>query len=168
MSFSLNSIDKQQLLQRLRDLVAQDLEALVRRQRDVQAGATHAENRAEHAKDTRSTEQSYLARGLAKRVHEMQIIADALESLTCRNFDAEDGVGITALVRLYEFSTPTPRIWWLVPGAASVEIEQGDARIRTLTPASPLGRALLGLCVGDEGTCPSPTGKRHFEILEIA
>ncbi len=47
-------VDKTALLDSLRERVAADLEALARRQKDAQAGATHDESRAEHAKDTRS------------------------------------------------------------------------------------------------------------------
>ena len=63
--------DKASLLAALVTKVQTDLKALERRQRDTQEAATHEENRAEHAKDTRATEQSYLARGLADRVEDL-------------------------------------------------------------------------------------------------
>ena len=72
-------IDKARLLRDLRERVASDLDGLVRRQQDAQKGATHEENRAEHGKDTRATEQSYLARGLAARVEEMRQSMSILE-----------------------------------------------------------------------------------------
>ena len=81
--------EKQQILRELRALVEADLAALIRRQQDTQEAATHEENRSEHAKDTRATEQSYLARGLAERVEDLQRTSDALAALDLRLF--EDG-----------------------------------------------------------------------------
>ena len=72
-------LDKAAVLCALRERVGADLDALVRRQRDVQAGAVHEEKRAEHAKDTRATEQSYLARGLAERVAELEAVISLQE-----------------------------------------------------------------------------------------
>ena len=98
-------IDKTRLLQDLREHVSSDLQALIRRQQDTQEGATHEENRSEHAKDTRATEQSYLARGLATRVHEMRKTATNLEKIELVNFDSRDPIGLTALVVLQEIDT---------------------------------------------------------------
>ena len=62
------SPDKRRLVAGLRARIEEDLATVERRRADTAAGATHEENRAEHAKDTRATEDSYLARGLAERV----------------------------------------------------------------------------------------------------
>lgn len=161
-------IDKSRLLQDLREHVSSDLQALIRRQQDIQKGATHEETRAEHAKDTRATEQSYLARGLATRVHEMRKTATTLEKIELASFDTPDPIGLTALVVLRETEESESQTWWLVPGPGGVELSQADVRIRTLTPAAPLGRALIGLHPGDEGSFSTPGGVRDFEVLEIA
>ena len=161
-------IDKTRLLHDLREQVDSDLTALLRRQQDTQQGATHEENRAEHAKDTRATEQSYLARGLALRVEEMRQTASALEKLDLANFDSQDPIALTALVVLQDPEEAEIETWWLVPGPGGVELFQADLQIRTLTPAAPLGRALMGLHAGDEGSVVTPGGGRDFEILEIA
>jgi transcription elongation GreA/GreB family factor len=161
-------IDKTRLLQDLREHVSSDLQALIRRQQDTQEGATHEENRSEHAKDTRATEQSYLARGLATRVHEMRKTATNLEKIELVNFDSRDPIGLTALVVLQETDEEESQTWWLVPGPGGIDLSQTDVRIRTLTPAAPLGKALLGLHRGDEGSFSTPGGVRFFEVLEIA
>jgi transcription elongation GreA/GreB family factor len=161
-------INKTHLLQALRDSVAADLVALVRRQHDIQQGATHAENRAEHAKDTRATEQSYLARGLAIRVDELQQTAGHLANLEPLAFTAADPIALTALIVIRnEEDDETTETWWLVPGAGGIELVEDEIRIRTLTPASPLGRALIGLYEGDETTLSTPRGPRHLEILRV-
>jgi hypothetical protein len=166
-------IEKAPLLEALRDRVRADLGALMRRQKDAEHGATHEESRAEHAKDTRATEQSYLARGLAERVAELQRTVDALSTLELRNFSDVDPIALTALVALSNGEgdegndAPETETWFLVPGAGGLTLGDGDAQIRTVTPIAPLGRALLGLRKGDEGALTTPRGTRHFEILEV-
>jgi transcription elongation GreA/GreB family factor len=168
MSFSEIKIDKIRLLRSLRDCVDADLVALVRRQHDIQQGATHAENRAEHAKDTRATEQGYLARGLAIRVEELQQTVGHLSKLEPVAFTASDPIALTALIVIRdENDEDVTKTWWLVPGAGGIELIQDETQIQTLTPASPLGRSLIGLYEGDETTLSTPSGRRHLEILRV-
>lgn len=164
MPFSNSIIDKGRLLRDLQDRVRSDLEALIRRQQDTQQGATHEENRSEHAKDTRATEQSYLARGLAARVEEMREISNTLAKVEWRRFDSEDLIAVTALVTLRDAA----EIWWLVPGPGGIGLSQDEAKIRTLSPVAPLGRALIGLRIGSQFSFSTPRGPRDFEILDIA
>ena len=59
-------------------------------------------------------------------------------------------------------------LYFLVPAAGGEHLALGSSRIQTLTPTSPLGRALLGLGVGDEAEVDSPQGPRVYEITELA
>ena len=162
-------IDKTELLASLRARVTADLAALERRQKDAENGATHEESRAEHAKDTRATEQSYLARGLADRVADLRRTVDALVALELRDFGPDDPIAVTALVVLSneEDDTAPHETWFVVPGAGGLELDEAGVRIRTVTPVSPLGRSLLGLSRGEEGTVRTPRGARAFEVLEV-
>jgi transcription elongation GreA/GreB family factor len=173
------SIDKTRLLDLLRARVAADLEALERRQLDVQAGSTHEESRAEGPKDTRATEQSYLARGLATRVADTLRAASALRALEPRPFTPDDAIAANALVviEMEEEGATVPsagarasraETWWIVAAAGGHELELGGEVVRTITPVSPLGRALLGLQAGDGGSFRTPRGERHFEVLRVS
>lgn len=158
------------LVSALRARIEADLETVERRQADTQAGATHAENRAEHAKDTRATEDSYLARGLAERVTELRRNIEALVGTPLRLFGDDDAIAVGALVTVAtedEAGDAQEEQWLLVPGAAGIELEVDGQTIRAVTPVSPLGQALLGLEVGDEGAVRTPRGERRFEVLEI-
>ncbi len=168
MSFSINTIDKPALLQLLCRELQEDLAALVRRQHDTQSAATHEENRAEHSKDTRATEQSYLARGLAARVADLRQTVAQIGRIETRQFDSSDPIAVMALVAIRVEQERDVQFWWLVPAAAGRELVQQRVRIRTVTPTAPLGRALLGLHVDDEESFTTPGGRRSFEILEIA
>lgn len=161
------SKDKQALLAGLLDRVRADVASLTRMQLDTRDAVTHGENRAEHAKDTRATEQSYLARGLAERVEDLRRTETRLAGLQLRSFCVEDCVALTAVVRIRHQQTHESLVWWLVPDAGGLEITWGNETVRTLTPGSPLGRALIGLQVSDEGTYRTPRGERRFEVLEL-
>ena len=161
------STDKQALLAGLLDRVRTDVVKLARVQQDTSDAATHGENRAEHAKDTRATEQSYLARGLAERVEDLRRSQIRLAGLQVRLFGVEDSAALTAVVRIRDEQTGEAQIWWLVPEGGGLEIAWGSETVRTLTPGSPLGRALIGLRVSDEGLYRTPRGERRFEVLDL-
>ncbi len=168
---SFDRVDKAALLTDLRGRIKADLEALMRRQQDVQDGATHEESRSEHAKDTRATEQSYLARGLAQRVEDLTRTRDALAVLALRDFGEGEAIAVCALVTFQdetEADTEAEQTQvWLVPGAGALDLVQNGQTIRTVTPVSPLGRALIGLHVGDEGHVVTPRAKRQFEVMDV-
>lgn len=162
--------DKPALLAALASRLEEDLATVERRQADTQAGATHAENRAEHAKDTRATEDSYLARGLAERVTELRRNLEALANMPVRAFAPDEAIAVGALVTVVTETEPgrsREEAWFVVPGAAGLEIEHDGRTVRTVTPVSPLGQALLGLEAGDEGAVRTPRGPRGFEVLTI-
>jgi hypothetical protein len=166
--------EKKALFDALVVQVEAQLSALIRRQQDTAAGATHEESRSEHAKDTRATEQSYLARGLAERVEESRRTVAALKHLPLLRFEAGDPIATTALVTLEietETGTGTTKTerWFVVPGAGGIELDGTESgQTRTVTPVSPLGKSLLGLSSGDEGEVRTPGGRRAFEVTEVS
>ncbi len=108
-------------------------------------GATHAEARPENDKDTRGLEQSYLARGIAGRVADLEAAVATASAMMLRAFGADDAISLGALVEVEEAGRT--RRFWLVAHGGGVVLP-GDVTV--LTPTSPLGRALLGKHVDDE------------------
>ena len=84
--------DKEALRTDLLNKIREDLATLTSMQKDASEGATHSESRAENAKDTRATEQSYLARGLAERVEELRLAEARLAQLSLRKFEPSDTI----------------------------------------------------------------------------
>jgi transcription elongation GreA/GreB family factor len=162
-------IDKSALLSTLRARIAEDLVALKRRQKDIQDGATHEESRSEHAKDTRATEQSYLA----ERVLDLTRTAKALDALELADLAEGEEIAVGALVEITADETVSSadvdpyETCFIVPGAGGIKLIHAGRRLRTVTPVSPLGRALLGLCAGDQSAFSTPGGKRSFEIVSV-
>lgn len=137
-----------------------------RSQRAAQHGATHVETRAEDPKDTRATEASYLARGLAERAESLGEALAVLEAFRPPTFGADDEIGLGALVTL-EDDAGDPSLLFVVPTGGGENLDVGGHRVRTLTPRTPLGGRLLGLGVGDEVSAPSQRGDRTLAIVAL-
>ena len=163
----MTQIDKAQALDMLRSRLAEALAGLTDSQEATQAGAIHEETRAEDPKDTRATEASYLARGLARLVAELTADTARLAAVSLTAYSADDAVGVTALVGL-EDEAERASVVFLLPAGAGETLELDGATIRPVTPSSPLGRSLVGRFVGDDVEAELPGGPQHFRISWIA
>ncbi|MFO0689016.1 MAG: GreA/GreB family elongation factor [Myxococcota bacterium] len=136
---------KRRLVAELLDRLRADHAALVRAQQATLAGATSEEAKPEHAKDTRALEQTYLARGQAQRVEELAEGLARVAVLPLRPFAQDEPIAVGALVGIEEDGVSSALL--LVPYGGGVRLAGGE---QVVTPASPLGRALLGRRPGDE------------------
>jgi len=160
---SKQKLDKQILLDAIIDQFQAEFELLSRAARTTYEAATHEENRAENKYDTRGLEASYLAESQSKRARELQKTVNIYRSLKLRHFGAGEAIAMTALVTLGD--GPEIRTYFIGPqgGGAQVTIEQ--TRVQVITPASPLGRSLLGLEMGDTVAVGPEGTQREFEIV---
>lgn len=115
----------------------------------TRAGATHPEARQEHPKDTRAIEAGYLARGLAGRVETLQEEQLALQRMEVRDFGADHPVALGALVEV-ERAGGGRAVYFLLPVAGGETVEVDGREVRVVTPASPIGEAMVGAVRGDD------------------
>jgi transcription elongation GreA/GreB family factor len=163
----LSDIDKAALLEAIVAELTRDVQAVTGRARDAAAGAVHEEARAEDSKDTRATEQSYLARGLAARVADLELDRAALRALRPRSFTDGQSIAATALVEL-ESDDGEVRTLLLVPAGGGRTLRFAGREITLATPASPLGAALLEASEGDEVEVVIKGRRRTWEIVAAA
>jgi len=159
-------IDKSRVLAALRAQVDTALSALIDSQKRSQAGATHAETRAEDPKDTQAIEASYLARGLARRVEELEEESARLAALRLAAFGEADPIALSALVCLQDRRGEQAYVF-LSPAGAGQKLEVDGVIIRPLTPGSPLGRALLGSFTGEQIDVELPGGVQVHHIVSV-
>lgn len=126
-------------------------------------GATHAEAKPENDKDTRGLEQSYLARGVAQRVVELEAAVADVTRLELRTFGATAPIALSALVTVEE--EEAEHRFFLAPAGGGSELRGG---VQVLTTSSPLGRALLGKHEGDEVEVRLPGKTRTLVIAAIS
>jgi transcription elongation GreA/GreB family factor len=156
-------MDKSKLRAELLALLEQALEAARSAYAAAIEGATHPEARAENDKDTRGLEQSYLARGQAQRVADLEAGVANVTAMALRVFGDHDAIASGALVEVEEDGKRTQ---YFVAPAGGGSVLGGDVQV--ITPASPLGRALAGKRAGDEVELKIGTQKpRELEIIEL-
>lgn len=158
--------DRHAVLAALRVRLGETLARLAAAQASAQAGAVHAEAKQEHAKDMRSTEASYLSRGLAERV---ETLADAVQLLAAfapapREADAPVGLGDLVVVA---DDAGDEALYFLAPVGGGEKLDVGGTTVLVLTPRAPLGAALLDRHSGDEVTIDLPGGRRTLEIVRV-
>ncbi|HEY4055556.1 MAG TPA: GreA/GreB family elongation factor [Kofleriaceae bacterium] len=108
-------------------------------------GAVHSEAKAENDKDTRGLEQSYIARGQAQRVEELEQAVATIAKLELKTFGPDDAVGMSALVTIDDDGET--RRYFVAPFGGGNVLAGG---VHVVTLSSPVGKALFGKRAGDE------------------
>lgn len=140
-------VNKQVVLDQIIATLTSELSALTRAANDAFAAATDPDSKAENKYDTRSLEASYVARGQAQRVAELQEAVHIFKAMSAEPQGPEAAIGMGTLVNL---ETPEGPAYYLVAahaGGTEVRVDGHDLYVITL--ASPLGRRLQGLHLGD-------------------
>lgn len=161
-------LDKSLVLAALKERLEAELARAHKRAKDAADGATHEENRAEGDKDMRATEASYVARGQASRVAEMEEAVIRLAALELLSFEPGARIALSALVELEHNDKRLH--YFLLPAAGGEKVQVFGLEIQGLTTQSPLGRALLGLTEGDEAELPARApgeAKRVYEVIRV-
>lgn len=127
-----------------------ELEALMRGARASFAAATDPDSKAENKYDTRTLEASYVARGQAQRVEELQQALRGFRALTAV---ASSAVQIGSLVSL-EMAGCVDH-YFIGPAEGGIEVVVDGQEIMVITLASPLGARLMGRATGDRIALPS-------------
>jgi len=142
-----NRVNKQAVLDQFLAVLNAELASLTRAAQGAFAAATDPDSRAENKYDTRTLEASYVARGQAQRVAELQEAVRAFGALSGNEFESGAAITLGALVSL---ETPEERAhYFLGPFAGGTEIMHEGKEIVVITPASALGQKLIGRRVGD-------------------
>ena len=108
-----------------------------RAHRATREAATHEEAKPENDKDTRALEQSYLARGQAKRIEELRAGVADVGGLSLRDFGGAR-VALGALVTVDDDGEESTLL--LAPAGGGARL--GGGAVLVVTPLSPLDRAL--------------------------
>jgi hypothetical protein len=148
------------------ELIAQ-LEVALRTARAAHAaaieGSTHEEAKPENDKDTRGLEQSYLARGQAQRVAELEAAIGDVTALALRSFGPTAAIAMSALVAVDEDGVELAL--FIAPAGGGNHVGE---HVQVVTPNSPLGRALLGKRISDDVELQLPGKLRSFVVRAIS
>ncbi|MDY0269222.1 GreA/GreB family elongation factor [Trichloromonas sp.] len=154
-------MNKADLLQQIIKQLTTDLALLLAAAKSAHAAATHEENIPDNKYATLALEASYVAQGQANRASEIRRALEAYKQLDSRTI-ATGTVRLGALVELTDEEGAT-KVVFIGPLEGGLKILHGGREIVVITPASPLGRELLGKAVGDE----VESANSEYEILRI-
>ncbi len=158
-------MDKPAIVRALVALIDDEILRATEAANRTRQGAIHEEARPENDKDTRALEASYLARGQAQRVVDLQADRQRVAFMDLRRFGPDDAIDLSALVLL---EGDGPERWYFVaPAGGGRQLQHAGASIHVVTPEAPLGRALLGHFVGDELQLPAGARTREVSIADL-
>lgn len=140
----MESLNKPLVLAHIQKTLDDELAVLTRGARASFAAATDPDSRAENKYDTRTLEASYVARGQAQRVQELQSAIHLFQALA-QEVASSPSIRLGSLIRLDE-----DQYYFMGPGAGGTEVTLDGKEILIITPASPLGQKLMGKRVGDQ------------------
>jgi hypothetical protein len=148
-------VNKKDLLKAITTALRGNFEVLQSSSKNTRQTGNDAETKAEGKYDTRSTEENYLADGLAKQALSAALAATACENMPLLAFPAGSRVALSALVEV----DLSGEVHWffLAPAGGGTEVVCEGTPVTLLTPESPLGSQLMGLKAG--GWTDSPKAR---------
>ena len=135
-------MNKQAIVEKIIATLVAELERYARSARSAHAEATDEQSKAENKYDTRGLEASYLARGQSRQAAEVAQAIEQYQSLTLRQFAADDPIDTGAVVELERQGERT--VYFVGPRAGGVTIDYEGQEVMVITPHSPMGRQLVG------------------------
>ena len=138
---------RQAVLDQILAVLREELQTLTQAAQGSFAAATDPDSRAENKYDTRTLEASYVARGQARRVTELQEAVQAFTALTVTSPTPAASIQLGSLVNLQ--APWGEEHFFLGPFAGGTEVQFEGTEIVVITPASALGQKLVGRHPGD-------------------
>ncbi len=152
------SLNRQSIVHAFIDTLVVELETLQASYDNAVMGATHEESKPEDPKDMRSTEASYLARGLAERIAEKSALLKRLRhaAQTAPALSASPQSGdIIRLRQESEAGDVSEKIYFLYDGLGGTKVNVNGQTIVAISATAPLGRAICRHAYDEEFQHPT-------------
>ena len=157
-------MEKSAVLAAIRAVLADELAAQLQTASDARDEATSEESRPENKYDTRSLEASYLAGALSERLLVLKRLCSFFAEWSPPDFTEDDPIAVGALIALEEGDRER---WCLLVPQGGRTVQVGGRPITLLSPASPMGRALVDAFEGDEVEVRTPRGVRSIAVISV-
>ena len=156
---------KQKLMQSVITLMEEELARARAAFNSTNEAATADENRPENQFDTRALEASFLARGQAARISEVEHGIKVLRDLPMKEFSSDTPIQGGALVTVE--CEGAQQKHFILPVGAGLAVPSGKDKISVVTYSSPLGAALLGKTEGESFSFVRAGQKKEFDIVSV-
>ena len=150
-----------QIREGLRNQISGTEKAVEQAREAFKVGDDRAENRGERGA---IQEKSWLLSAQAARLDELRRQLFAIENT---ELEAHSAVSLGAVVLVEEPDGGRREHYLVHPALGGTEIEVEGLTLLAISPASPMGAALLGRRAGDEIEVQLPATTRRLTILEV-
>jgi transcription elongation GreA/GreB family factor len=159
-------VNKRTLVKKIVQQLTEERALLFRAATAARAEATDEQSKAENKYDTRGLEASYLARGQARHVAEVEQAIEQFESLELRQFGPGVPVDVGAVVELK--SKRTHSFYFIGPRSGGTEVQLEKKEILVITPLSPLGQQLIGKKAGDRLALDLGGERQEYDLVAVS
>lgn len=159
------SLEKSEVLAAIIRALEDELNVALMAARTAATDATSDESKPENKYDTRALEASYLARGQAQRVADLKEALYSVKHLILKNFTKDDLISATALVEIE--SKEMRQVLFFAGAGGGTQVICSGVKIQVITPATPLGQALLKARVEESIFVNIGKSEREFVVLQI-
>jgi len=145
-------MDKQDLVAQLRHQLSDSARAALAARDGAAAEARDGATPDEKREDARAAHQlGTLGKAQQKRAQQALAEVDALATFRPAALAATAKIGLGAVVEIEDDDTGEGRTFFLAPVGAGITLTGpgGDGLLSVVTPASPIGRAVLGRAAGE-------------------
>ncbi len=157
-------MNKPELLQQIIARLAHDLDLFLSAAKTAHKAATHEESVPDNKYDTLALEASYVAQGQANRAQDIKRSLDIYKQLHL--VPRGEVIRLTSLVTI-EADDGSRRELFIGPAEGGLKITDDRTEIMVITPASPLGRELLGKSLGDAVEIEAGPNVIGYEIVAV-
>lgn len=158
-------MDKSHLRTAIIEKLKNELENVTRAALLARDEATHEESKPENQYDMHAQEAAYLAEGQARLASELNDTLNLYSTLTLVAWEPGKPVGIGAVVTL-EAGKHVAR-YFIGPRSGGLEVAVDGDEITVVTPASPLGRQLVGANIGSVVKLPGRSGPVPHQVVKV-
>lgn len=159
-------MNKTELLKIIIEQLTHDLAVQFNAAKTAHEASTHEENIPDNKYETLALEASYVAQGQANRAQEIRRAVEVYKQLTLQHFNDDSTIALSALVTLTDADNAT-RTVFIGPLEGGMKIVHHQTEVVVITPASPLGRDLIGKSVGDTVIIGIGRERNEYEIVEV-
>jgi transcription elongation GreA/GreB family factor len=155
---------KAELLRLIIEKLNHDLALFFNAAKTAHEAAIDEENQPDNKYDTTALEASYLAQGQANRAQELRRSIEIYKQLLPP--PTGDTIQITSLVSL-EDENGSRKLVFIGPLEGGLKINTEAADVMVITPASPLGKSLIGKSADDSVEITSGGPRCSYQIIEF-
>jgi transcription elongation GreA/GreB family factor len=140
-------MDKIHLIEKLTTMLKASIEGQQKSFESARQASVDAPGRMQSRYDTTGIESAWVADGLARALREKESNLKCIEAFRYPESAAYAKIG--SIVKILSSDSPDYEYFFILPVLSGCELHENGTTITTISPETPLGRALIGKKAGE-------------------